>query len=78
MQCANSQEDDRWTIPRNQDATGRVAPAGVMPNVNLRHPRDDFGSNVVRRALFVGSRRGGQAEESRPTSVIFLFVSIRG
>jgi hypothetical protein len=26
-QCANSQEDDRWTIPRNQDASSRVAPA---------------------------------------------------
>jgi hypothetical protein len=26
-QCANSQEDDRWTISRNQDASGRVAPA---------------------------------------------------
>jgi len=61
-QCANSQEDDRWTIPRNQDASSRVAPAWVMPNVNLRHPRDDFRSNVVRRALFVGST------ESRPTS----------
>ena len=43
-----------------------------MPIVNLRHPRDDFGSNLVRRALFVGSRRGGQAEESRPTSGLFL------
>ena len=72
MQCANSQEDDRWTIPRNQDASSRVAPAGVMPNVNLRHPGDDFRSNVVRRALFVGSRRGGQAAESRPTRCLFL------
>ena len=27
MQCANSQEDDRWTVSRNQDANSRVAPA---------------------------------------------------
>ena len=27
VQCANSQKDDRWTIARNQDASGRVAPA---------------------------------------------------